>query len=309
MDESGISLVFKWTTQHGHAIISASSHQVYVMLEIAQTMPLWNFHHRFCNLNLFCFCPHRNDGKMKIMKGKIIENGILWQIANISIWICPMAMFIETVLTVRGCDTGTPTVRAIKLTAITMNTATIDQIFIFLDFIFWTIARKNWAAATELTLKISTWSFCFQTKLNLNLDQVGFGRFQISQLKAHDGKLLCCHKNYCIFSVIKSPTLNTRENETSTLLRMSKCLRLWSAVEFRANVLLDSPSGIELFAWFGTHFIWMCALQHNTRRCSSLSILIHQNERSRFVLHWTNTLNCLLGVYGVCAVVAAASFF
>lgn len=47
--------------------------------------------------------------------------------------------FVVSVLTVRGCDTGTPTVRAIKLMAITMKTATIDQIFIFLDFKFGTI--------------------------------------------------------------------------------------------------------------------------------------------------------------------------
>lgn len=36
-------------------------------------------------------------------------------------------------LTVCGCETGTPTVRVIKLMAITMKTAKIDQIFIFLD--------------------------------------------------------------------------------------------------------------------------------------------------------------------------------
>lgn len=71
---SGISLVFKWTTQHWYTIISASSHQVNVMLKITQTMPLWNIHHRFCNLNLFCIRIEIWRMKEKKYEGKINEN-------------------------------------------------------------------------------------------------------------------------------------------------------------------------------------------------------------------------------------------
>lgn len=124
---SGISLVFKWTTQHWYTIISASSHQVNVMLKITQTMPLWNIHHRFCNLNLFCI-------RIEIwrMKEKSMKMNVRWLHTLKQIHGEYMKFVVE--LTVCGCETGTPTVRVIKLIAITMKTATIDQTFIFLNF-------------------------------------------------------------------------------------------------------------------------------------------------------------------------------
>lgn len=111
------------------------------MLKIAQTVPLWNFHHRFCNLNCFrsALKPEmrkrkKHKQKHTHWKGKLYMGLLMMSMDCMSTWLFWIYnMWIR--LTVCGCETGTPTVRPIKFMAITMQTATIDQIFIFLDFL------------------------------------------------------------------------------------------------------------------------------------------------------------------------------
>lgn len=48
-DVSGVGSI-NWTSYHRHTIIPTASLQMDVVLEIAQTMPLRNLHHRFGSL-------------------------------------------------------------------------------------------------------------------------------------------------------------------------------------------------------------------------------------------------------------------
>lgn len=47
---SAREVLVDWTSYHWHTIISTASLQMNIVLEVTQTMPLRNFHHRFGSL-------------------------------------------------------------------------------------------------------------------------------------------------------------------------------------------------------------------------------------------------------------------
>lgn len=125
-----MDVLFKWSTQHWHSIVSASSHQVYVVLEVAQAMPLWDFHHRFRNLFTTEMESNQTDATQKRTKKCFVK---MMMKGKILIKYNPLNVFqLNKLLTVCGCETGTANVFASMLKATIIKIATAVQTFIFL---------------------------------------------------------------------------------------------------------------------------------------------------------------------------------